>query len=146
MRGEFVAHPVSQIFDALLLFEHLTELRQRFVEIVFQSFARTGTLGVAADFVVSSPLQVGLRDGDGVYLCLVEVEFLNGKLFGNFGIRVGDTLPHQVAFQTIVFHFREQNGLVADHPNHLINDIFGLALGKSRCYGRQADEKERKTL
>lgn len=65
-------------------------------------------------------------DFDSVHVGLMEIEFLDCKLFGNNAVRVsgdGDALIEHILVSFLDFGLPYR--LVADHPGHLFGNIIG---------------------
>ena len=144
-----VAHDglLRQLHDHLrthLFAEVIAHLLDGLVGVLLQFLLRADGADAAVDFLVDVVQHVGVGDldVDAVDVGLMEVELLNGQQLGDDGIGVAvDALAALHHFAPHVLYIRLQDGLVADHPHHFVDDVV-LGLQARAGKGEHETQKE----
>ena len=122
--NQFLTHLLHFITILKLVTHLVTHLRNCLMLIFFQPF--TGAIHhfkPTADGLFHILCHICIRHFDAVYICLMDKEFLDGNLFRDRAIWIPtplDTLHGSL--HTHILYIRLQDCLIANNPDHLVND------------------------
>ena len=116
--------------------QFLANLHHRQLHILFEFLLGTSQQDSLVEFLFNILVDICVTDINTVNDCLMKKEFLYGYLFWNDTIRIAFQL--RAIFQTTLLNVGTQNGFIANHPHHFIDDIL-------LCHRKQAEDCRKET-
>ena len=120
---QFLLHLLDELLVLEVVVHLLAHLGNALLAVFLQFLTRTNHGNPVIDLVVDALHHFRFRNLDTVDGCLMEEEFLHGELLRNGTVGVASIFD-SFCFSLKSSHLdiRLQDSLIADNPNHLVND------------------------
>ena len=132
-----LAHELLLHFLHDLLFAHhrlalFLDLRELLIEILFELFASAHLIDGHVDPLIDGAQDLAFAHVDTIDLGLVEVELLDGDLFGDDAVGIAvEALALVLHIEALRLHVGAEDGLVTDHPDDLVHHVI-LSVSRAR--------------